>query len=72
MKTKKVMIIGLGELGGYILEYLARSAGVTDIIAADYNEDHGSRKTNLVAHGASMMGFFPKIEIAPFGHTAKQ
>jgi len=62
MKTKKVMIIGLGELGGYILEFLARSAGVTNIIAADYNEDFGTRKTNLVTHGSSMMGFFPKIE----------
>jgi len=62
MKTKKVMIIGLGELGGYILEFLARSAGVTNIITADSNEDFGTRKTNLVIHGSSMMGFFPKIE----------
>jgi len=62
MKTKKVMIIGLGVIGGHLLELLVRSAGVTNIITADYNEDFGIRETNLAIHGAAMMGFFPKVE----------
>lgn len=62
MKPKKVMIIGLGALGGNILEYLSRENGITNILAGDINEEYGVRKTNLVIQGSSMMDYYPEIE----------
>ena len=62
MMSKKVMIIGLGSLGGYILEYLSREIGISKIITADSNEEWGVRKTNLVINGSSMMDYYPEIE----------
>ena len=32
---KTVMIVGLGDLGGWVLEFLARCEGVGTIITAD-------------------------------------
>jgi hypothetical protein len=56
------MMIGVGDLGGHVLELLARSQGSRRIIAADINEDWGYRKTNIAAFGAAQMGFYPDIQ----------
>ena len=61
----KIMIVGCGELGGILLEYLCRIPNVADIVVTDVNEDWGFRKTNSAILGASYMGFFPKIEFKP-------
>ena len=58
----KVLVIGLGSLGGLILEFLARSRGPTEIIAADIDEQHGAEKTNNVILGAATMGFYPRMK----------
>jgi len=57
----KVLVIGLGSLGGYILEFLARSSGPTEIIASDVDEQRGLQKTNNVILGAANMGFYPRM-----------
>jgi hypothetical protein len=62
MSRESVMIIGLGDLGGHFLEFLARKPHVPKIIAADINEDWGVRKTNSAILGASQFGLYPKIE----------
>jgi hypothetical protein len=54
--------MGIGDLGGHVLEMLARSPGSRRIIAADINEDWGYRKTNIAGFGASQMGFYPELE----------
>jgi len=61
-KGKCVMIVGLGDLGGWVLELLARSQGVSKIIAVDVREEYGLRKTRCAAAGASMQGYFKNIE----------
>jgi len=38
---KTVMIFGLGDLGGLVLEFLARCEGVGTIIATDLREEQG-------------------------------
>jgi hypothetical protein len=55
------MVVGLGALGGTVLELLARSGGVQEIVAADVNEDWGVRKTNNAVFGAALQGFYPKM-----------
>ncbi len=56
------MIIGLGDLGGYVLEFLARIPNIPKIVTADINEEWGVRKTNSAIIGASQFGLYPDIE----------
>ena len=60
--VQTLMIIGLGDVGGNALEFLARTPSVGRIIAADYNSDWGVRKTNNAVMGAALQGFYPHIE----------
>ncbi len=46
MEKNAMMIIGLGDLGGYVLEFLARTPNIRKIVTADMTEDWGTRKTN--------------------------
>jgi len=62
MAQKTIMIIGLGDLGGYVLEFLARIPNIPKIVTADINEDWGNRKTNSALVGASQFGLYPNIE----------
>jgi len=56
------MMIGVGDLGGHVLEMLARAPGARRIITADTNEDWGYRKTNIAAYGAAQLGLYPELE----------
>lgn len=58
-EKEKIMLIGIGELGGIVLEYLSRIPGIPDIVTADSNKDWGFRKTNSAILGASYMGLHP-------------
>lgn len=62
---EKIMLIGIGELGGIILEYMCRIPGVCEIVTADSNPDWGFRKTNSAIEGASYMGLYPHIHFYP-------
>ena len=59
---KTVVIFGLGDLGQWVLEFLARCHGVNRIIAADRREEWGIRKVECAAIGASMQGYFKRLE----------
>jgi len=52
-----VMIFGLGDLGGWVLEFLARRVGVSTIIGCDKRKDWGSKKINVAASGAGAEGY---------------
>lgn len=59
---KTVMIFGLGDLGGWALEFLARCEGVGTIIAADLREELGVMKTHTAAVGAAQLGYYKTIK----------
>ncbi len=61
MREKSVMVVGLGFIGNYALEFLARSRGIDRIVACDVAES-GRGKTNNAMLGAAAMGFFPEME----------
>lgn len=61
MPREKILLVGVGELGGILLEYLCRIPGICEIVVADCNADWGFRKTNSAIEGASYMGLYPKI-----------
>lgn len=62
MTMSKVLMIGLGSLGGHMLEFLARSYGPTEIVAADVDGQRGLQKTNNVILGAANMGYYPRMK----------
>jgi hypothetical protein len=62
MGQKSLLIVGLGDLAGHVLEFLAREPNMAKITAVDINEDWGVRKTNSALAGASQMGYYPDIE----------
>lgn len=62
MGRSSIMMIGMGDLGGHVLEMLVRVPGIGRIITVDVNEDWGYRKRNIAAFGASQLGYYPEIE----------
>ncbi len=73
---KSVMIFGLGDLGGWVLEFLARCEGVGTIITADFREEEGSLKTHTAATGAAQQGYnktvhFHKCDVRDINGTAE-
>ena len=61
-KGKNIIIFGIGSMGGWVLEFLARSKGIDTIIVADTNENYGRIKVENVAIGAAWAGYFKKIK----------
>jgi hypothetical protein len=61
MDREKILLLGVGELGGIVLEYLCRIPGICELVVADSNADWGFRKTNSAIEGASFMDLYPKI-----------
>ena len=55
--ANSVMLIGLGDLGGWVLEFLARQEGVATIITGDIREDYGRRKTLVAEVSSAQMGY---------------
>lgn len=71
-----VMIFGLGDLGGWVMELLARRQGVSTIIACDKREDWGILKTNCAARAAGTEGYcktikFEKCDVFDIDATAE-
>jgi malate/lactate dehydrogenase len=66
MGEKKVMIVGLGNIGNYALEFLVRTRGVDSIFTADINKEVGLSKTNNAMLGAAQMGFYPHVAFIHF------
>jgi len=62
MKDTDVLIVGLGHIGGEILEQLARQPGIPKIAACDVREDHGEKRVNQAIAGADQLGYSPNIK----------
>lgn len=54
------MLVGLGDLGFHILQFMTRVTGVSRIVAADVDEKMGLIKTRDAIFGASQQGFYPE------------
>lgn len=57
-----VMLFGIGDLGGWVLEFLARSQGVSTIITCDIREEWAFIKTECAAIGAGQQGYDKTIK----------
>lgn len=71
-----VMLFGIGDLGGWVLEFIARSEGISNIIACDIRDDFPRMKTECVAIGAGQQGYtktikFEKCDVNDIDATAE-
>ena len=57
-----VMLVGLGDLGGIILELLARQKGIERVVVGSRNRARGEARCNLARLGAITLGYSPRIE----------
>jgi hypothetical protein len=62
MKNPQVLIIGLGGVGGWALELLARTPGISRIVGADINEDWGRKRMCTAEAGVVLQGIPPALE----------
>jgi NAD(P)-dependent dehydrogenase (short-subunit alcohol dehydrogenase family) len=65
VKKPKVMIVGLGSLGGVLLELLARDEAIGEIVVASRNRARGEARCNLARVGALAQGADPRIAFVP-------
>ena len=65
MNQPQVLIVGLGGVGSWVLEFLARTEGISYIVGADLNEEWGRRKVYSVTSGAMLQGYYPRLEFVP-------
>jgi hypothetical protein len=61
MNRPQALIVGLGGVGGWVLELLARSEGITYVVGADLNEEWGRRKVYNATCGAMLQGYYPRL-----------
>ncbi len=66
------MLIGLGGLGGVVLELLAREELLGRIAAADRNVEHGIARCNLARIGAMAQGYQPQIDFLPLDLNSRE
>src|SRR5262245_45794596 len=59
---KTVLIVGLGDLGGWALELLARSEGVVRLVTLRRSSGVGVSRTQLAAIGATFQGHIKQFE----------
>jgi hypothetical protein len=61
-----VMLIGLGDLGGRVLEFLGLQEGIAKIVVGSRNEERGKKYCNLVRMVSIAHGYDTKIQFVPF------
>lgn len=59
----KVMLIGLGDLGGVVLDLLAREDDITEIVVGARNLDRAGARCNLSTMSAVAGGHIPNIKL---------
>jgi hypothetical protein len=56
------MVVGVGGIGGWCVEFLTREPSISKLVAADIRADYGRQKLNTAVSGANQMGYYPETE----------
>ncbi|HEY9855531.1 MAG TPA: hypothetical protein V6D05_07330 [Stenomitos sp.] len=62
---KTLMIVGMGDLAGLVLNLLAQGPSFGRIVLASRNVDELQRRKNLALLVAAQLGYYPTIECVP-------
>jgi hypothetical protein len=60
-----ILVVGLGDLGFHILQFLTRVTGISKVVAADVSKEIGLVKTKDAVFGAAQQGFYPDTSFTP-------
>lgn len=66
----KLLLIGLGQLTGAVLDSVARDGRFAQIVLAGRNAEAGRAKVQAARIGAALEGEYPRIEFVPFDFNA--
>lgn len=61
---RKILVIGLGELGFDIAHLLSQTPNIGSLVLADIDEGIGISRTETVIYAAAQQGLYPSIEFA--------
>lgn len=61
-KLNTILVVGLGDIGEHILEFLVRIPEISKIYGADRNEPRFRSKIYSALSGAIHQGFYPQVE----------
>ncbi len=67
-----VMLIGLGDLGNVILEFLVREEGLGRIVCCDLNKEQGIERCNLARLSALAQGYTPSLSFTSLDINDKE
>lgn len=67
-----ILLIGIGHLGGVLLEFLARDEGLGKIIACGRNRARGEARCNVARLGALAQGLSAQIEFCQVDITDRE
>lgn len=67
-----VMLIGLGDLGSVILEFLVREEGLGRIVCCDLNKEQGIERCNLARLSALAQGYTPSLSFVSLDINDKE
>ena len=62
MSEKRVMVIGIGRVGNFALEFLVRTKEIDSLFVADSDNEMGLSRTRAAIYGAAHMGYYPTVE----------
>ena len=65
MKSPLIMIVGVGNLAGYILNTLVQFPETSNLVLASRNEESLQQKANLALFTASQFEHYPEIDCVP-------
>jgi hypothetical protein len=57
----KVLLVGLGDVGTHMLEFLARDPKCPELVVCDINEEVCSKRVNNALIGAAVAGLYPTM-----------
>ncbi|WP_281658198.1 saccharopine dehydrogenase NADP-binding domain-containing protein [Halobacillus sp. Cin3] len=57
----KVLLIGTGEVGSHIMEFLVRDPKCPELVVCDINEEDGRKKVHNALRGAAVHRLYPEV-----------
>jgi|LGVF01.1.fsa_nt_gb hypothetical protein len=60
IELSKVLIVGLGDVGAHLLEFLVRDPNCPELLVGDFNEEKELTVNNALI-GAAVKGLYPKV-----------
>lgn len=63
--VKKIMIVGYGSTGAYVLDFLTRTKGIEEfeITVLTRSVEEAQKRINMTLISSQIMGFYPKINL---------